>query len=202
MKTNQKENLENENEEFANIVSEYRDGLLLFDLMEDRIWNVTKADSLGLLNFYEAHKANYYDAESINAIVASSPKQSVIKEVSKLLEGNMVLNEIKQKVNRNGQIDVVFTTGIMEASNKLLPEGFKFEKGISKIYKHHDAFVVVLINEVLPKKQKTFEEARGLVVADYQKFKEDNWVSDLREKYSVEINQEVLKKVKSQINKQ
>lgn len=195
----QKDNLEHENEEFANIVSEYRDGLLLFDLMEDRIWKVTKADSLGLMDFYKAHKANYYDAESINAIVASSPKQSVIKEVSKLLEANSALDEIKQKVNSDGQVDVVFTTGIMDASHQMLPEGFIFQKGISKIYKHHDAFVVAFVNEVFPKKQKTFEEARGLVVADYQKYKEDNWVSDLKEKYTVLINQEALNKVKSQI---
>ncbi|MBU3821382.1 peptidylprolyl isomerase [Flavobacteriaceae bacterium XHP0103] len=197
----QEANLENENEEFANIVNEYRDGLLLFDLMENTIWQVTKVDSLGLLEFYETHKANYNAPETIDAIVASSAKQSVIKEVSKLLETNSELDEIKQKVNSNGQVQVVFTTGIMDANHQVLPEGFKFQKGISKLYKHHDAYVVVMVKDVFPKKAKTFEEARGQVVADYQVFKEEKWVDELKSKYTVEINQEALKKVKSQIKK-
>ncbi len=50
------DNLENENQEFSNIVDEYRDGLLLFDLMESEIWNAAKKDSLGLKEFYEKNK--------------------------------------------------------------------------------------------------------------------------------------------------
>ena len=198
----QQDNLENENEEFANIVSEYRDGLLLFDLMENTIWNTAKTDSLELANFYEQHKADYYFAERIDAVVASASKQSVIKEVAKLLEAHVALEEIKKTVNKNGDVEVVFATGVMDASHQALPQGLEFQKGISKIYNHNDAFVVVLVKEVFPKKAKTFEEARGQVVSDYQVYKEEKWVDGLKSKYKVDINQDALKKVKSHIKNQ
>ena len=77
-----------------------------------------------------------------------------------------------------------------------------FKKGISKIYKHHDAFVVVQVNDVLLNRLKTFEEAKGEVISDYQAVKESNWVDELKDKYEVTINYEALIKVKNQIKNQ
>ena len=76
-----------------------------------------------------------------------------------------------------------------------------FKKGISEIHKHNDAFVVVNVKDVLPQEQKTLEEAKGTVISDYQNYKEENWLKDLRGKYNVEVNQDVLEKVKSQLKK-
>ncbi|GAA4235859.1 peptidylprolyl isomerase [Postechiella marina] len=198
----QEDNLENENTEFAYIVNEYRDGLLLFDLMETTIWNSAKNDTLGIQNYYKTNKDNYIWPERVDAIVASSANQNVLKKVSKLLAKNKELSEIKETVNTNGDVNVIFTTGEMEANHQALPNHFKFEKGISKIYKHNDAFIVVKVKEVLPKKQKTLKEAKGLVTSDYQVFKEDNWLKTLRAKYKVEINKEALAKVKQKIKNQ
>src|SRR5690606_6874038 len=61
----QEQNLENDNEEFAQIVNEYRDGLLLFDLMEQQIWNAARTDTTQIKAFYESHKANYFWNERI-----------------------------------------------------------------------------------------------------------------------------------------
>ena len=55
------------------------------------------------------------------------------------------------------------------------------------------------MKDVLPKTQKTFEEAKGAVISDYQTIKEENWLKVLRSKYSVEVNDAVLNEVKSQI---
>ncbi|MGE5943430.1 MAG: peptidylprolyl isomerase, partial [Flavobacteriales bacterium] len=198
----QEANLENENEEFANIVNEYKDGLLLFDLMENTIWNTTNADSLEIQKFYENHKENYFYPERIDAVVASSAKRNVIKKVSELLASNMDLENIKNLVNTNGEVQVLFTSDIMDASHQALPADFQFKKGISKVYKHHDAFVIVQVKDILPKRLKTFEEARGEVISDYQAVKERKWLEQLKAKYKVEVNQESLNKVKSQIKNQ
>src|SRR5690606_15675557 len=128
----QEANLENENEDFANIVSEYRDGLLLFDLMENVIWRTTTSDSLGIQKFYESHKDNYFFPERIDAVVASSAKQNVIKKVAELLKSNMDLESIKNLVNTNGEVQVLFTSDIMDASHQALPNDFEFKKGVSK----------------------------------------------------------------------
>jgi peptidyl-prolyl cis-trans isomerase SurA len=198
----QEENLENESEDFANIVSEYRDGLLLFELMETEIWNTSKTDSLQLQNYYQENKTNYFWNERIDAIVASSSDKSTIKKVKKLLEAGKTPDDIKLEINIEGKINVIFSTGIMEASHQALPIGLTFEKGVSKIFNHNDAFVVVQIKEVLPKALKTYEETKGQVISDYQQYKEEVWLNELKSKYPVVINEPVLNKVKIQIKNQ
>ncbi|PIA82237.1 peptidylprolyl isomerase [Gaetbulibacter sp. 4G1] len=195
----QENHLEEENEEFANIVNEYRDGLLLFDLMETTIWNTAKADSLETQNYYSKNKEKYILPERVDAIVASATKQKTLKRVAKLLQQDMSLEDIKKLVNNNGEVHVVFTSGIMDATHQAFPNKFEFKKGISKIYKHNNAFIVVKVKEVLPEIIKTFEEAKGLIISDYQAYKEKNWVEQLKEKYKIVVNQEALNKVKNQI---
>ena len=195
----QEDNLEFENQEFADIVAEYRDGLLLFDLMESTIWNTAKTDSVEIKNFYNTHKNNYVLAERVDAVVASSAKQKTLKKVSKLLKQGLPLNQIKKLVNSNDKIEVIFTSEIMDATHQALPKPFEFKKGISKVYKHNNAFVMVKVTEVLPKQVKTLEETKGAVISDYQAFKEENWLKELKEKYKLEINKDALKEVKNQI---
>ncbi|MBD0833274.1 peptidylprolyl isomerase [Aestuariibaculum sediminum] len=197
----QEAHLEEEDVEFANIVSEYRDGLLLFDLMEETIWEAAKTDSLGVEDYYNAHKENYMAPEKVDAIVASSAKQKTMKKVSKLMAGGMSVENIKNLVNSNDNIDVIFTEEIMDAGHQALPENFQFKKGISKIYKHNDAFVVVDVKDIIPETQRTLEEAKGMVISDYQVYKEQKWVEALAAKYPVDVNQDVLQKVKTQLTK-
>lgn len=197
----QEDHLEEENEDYAHIVSEYRDGLLLFDLMENTIWNTSKTDSTAIQTYYDAHKTNYMLPKRIDAIVASSAKQKALKKVSKLLSQDMPIDRIKSLVNSNDKVDVIFTSDIMDAEHQALPENFEFKKGISKIHKHNDAFVLVKVKDVLLETQKTFEDAKGAVMSDYQNYKEENWINDLKNKYKVVLNQDVLKAVKSKLKK-
>lgn len=196
----QEQNLINDNKDYAQIVEEYKDGLLLFDLMETEIWNAAKNDTLAVKTFYSKHKQNYFYKKRINAIVASSAKKEDIKKVAKLLKQNQPIEAIKKEVNTNNEIKVSFTSGELNYKHQALPKALKFKKGVSKIYKHNQAYVVVLIKDLLPESQQTFEEAKGKVMSDYQETKEANWLKVLASKYKVEINKDVLAKVKAQIN--
>jgi len=197
----QEDNLEVENEEFANVVAEYRDGLLLFDLMETTIWNTAKSDSLEIEDFYNKHKQNYLFPKRVDAVVAASKDQKTLKKVGKLLEEGMAIDQIKSLINSNDKIDVIFTSDIMDSTHQALPSDFDFKKGISKIYNYNDGFVIVQVKEVLPETQKTLDEAKGLVISDYQAFKEEKWLKELAEKYKVVVNEKALKNVKSQLKK-
>ncbi|RLJ64250.1 peptidyl-prolyl cis-trans isomerase SurA [Lacinutrix venerupis] len=197
----QEENLITENIDYAQIVEEYRDGLLLFDLMETKIWNVSKTDTVALKAYYNAHKNNYFYPERVNAVVASSAKKNIIKKVSKLMSNGGDFETIKNLVNTKNQINVTFSSGEMDKAHQALPKNFIFKEGISKIYKHNETYVVVNVLNILPKSPKTFEEAKGRVTSDYQVFKEENWLKELAAKYTVEINEEVLNKVKQVLKK-
>ncbi|MGJ5641234.1 peptidylprolyl isomerase [Formosa sp. S-31] len=196
----QEENLEHESVDFANIMSEYRDGLLLFDLMETQIWNVANTDTTAIKKYYEANKNKYVWKKRIDAIVASSADKKDIKTVSKLLKKNVPLEEIKNLVNVNDEVHVIFTSGIMEVNHPGLPEHFEFKKGRSKIYDYNEGYIVAEVKQVLPESPKSFEEAKGNVISDFQTEKEDQWIQDLHAKYTVSVNQSVLTQVRNEIN--
>jgi peptidyl-prolyl cis-trans isomerase SurA len=197
----QEENLEFENEDFANILGEYRDGLLLFDLMEKEIWKAAANDSVAVQAYYTVNKENYFFNERVDAVVASSAKKKDISKVSKLLKKGKTIEEIKSAVNTKDQVHVIFTSGLMDAEHQALPKDFSFTKGVSKIFNHNGSYVVVKVNKVLPKAYKTFGEAKGKVSSDFQDEKEKNWLKELENKYKVVIHPEVLTAVKSKLNK-
>ncbi|GGD03130.1 peptidylprolyl isomerase [Hyunsoonleella pacifica] len=200
LKQYQEENLENENEDFAHIFSEYRDGLLLFDLMENTIWKSAKTDSVEVKEFYETHKEKYKWPVRVEAEVASSTNKKIIKKVAKLMGENMSAEDIKALVNTNGKVNVIFTIDTMGTEHQALPKNFDLTKGISKVCKHNNGFVVANVSNVFPEKQKPYEEVKGLVISDYQTHKENLWLEELKNKYKVVINTDVFKKVKADIN--
>jgi peptidyl-prolyl cis-trans isomerase SurA len=185
--------------EFANIVSEYRDGLLLFELMESEIWNAAKKDSLGLKAFYDKNQNNYFLNERIDAIVASSANEEYIAKTHKYLSKGLTEEKIKEALNKKGKINVIFTSGIMDKNHQALPSDIEFKMGVSKIYKNNGSYIVCQVNKILPKEQLSFEDARGRVVTDFQDQKEKSWIQTLRDTYKVVIDKEVLDKIKSQI---
>jgi peptidyl-prolyl cis-trans isomerase SurA len=194
------EHLEEENKDYAHIVKEYRDGLLLFDLMETTIWNVSRTDTLGLKQFYEVNKSSYMWPDRVDAIVASSTNESVIKKVSKFLKKFTSVEKIEGMMNKDDEVNVIFTTGLMDVENQVLPENFELKEGVSEIYKQDDSYIVVKVKGIYHSTQKLLEEAKGQVVSDFQAYKEKEWLEELQNKYKISINNEALNEVKSIIN--
>jgi peptidyl-prolyl cis-trans isomerase SurA len=196
-----RDNLEFENPDFANILNEYREGLLLFDLMDTKIWKAVKKDTVALKKYYEANKSKYVWPERMDAIIITSADEAYVKKAKKALENNQSIDDIKKQLNTNNQQHIIVTSGLMSREDQSLPDSFVFQKGNSDIYKFNNAYHVAQVSKVLPATTKTFEDALGPVISEYQTIYEDNWVKELAKKYKVVINQDVLKKVKSEIYK-
>ncbi|MBT8302929.1 MAG: peptidylprolyl isomerase [Bacteroidia bacterium] len=194
------DNLEEENEEFKIIVEEYRDGLLLFDLMESEVWNAAKKDSVGLQEYFAKNSDNYILPTRIIATVASSNNENVIKKVGKYFEKGWDEDKIKKAVNKKGKLDVIFTMGTMERGHQALPNDVEFKKGVSPVYKHNDGFVVVKVDGIEESRTQSFEEAKGKLNGDFQAQVEIDWLSSLRDKFQVSINSGALQRVKNEIN--
>ncbi|MCK0109095.1 peptidylprolyl isomerase [Flavobacteriaceae bacterium S0825] len=194
------ENLENVNQEFAQILNEYREGLLLFDLMETKIWNATKNDTLGIESYYNKNKQNYKWNTRVEAIVGTASQEDDIKEVVNMLKKGEEVDSIKEKLNTNGKQKVIFTSGTMDADHQALPNNFEFKEGISKVYSQNNVYYVVKVTKLIPESFRTLDEARGMVINDYQQEVEQNWINNLKSKYEVTINKDVLRKVKTQIH--
>ena len=112
---------------------------------------------------------------------------------------NKTVEEIKQEINISDQ-NILVTAGTLSKNTNIIPDDFVMKKGLSNIYKWNKGYHIVLVTEVLPESIKTFEDAKGLVISDYQIIYEKNWMKVLSEKYKVSINQEVLKRTKQQLN--
>lgn len=193
-----RDNLENENPEYAYLLKEYKEGLLLFDLMQDKIWEGAKQDSIGLSNYFKQNSKSYFWPRQIDASVARSSSKVVLKEVKKLLKSGLSTETIAKKLNNQTQ-KVIFTNGLMSSGDIALqsfPDEFVFKKGISKIFKLSDAYSLVFVKSTIPERPKTLEESKGQLISDYQLYIENKWMHQLRTEYPVYVNDAVLENIK------
>lgn len=195
------ENLENEFPDFANVVEEYRDGLLLFDLMEKEIWNKAKQDTIGLKNYYDANKEKYQWKKRGDVLVASSTKEDIVKQARKMIKSGVAVETIKEKLNKNGVVDIMIKQEFFEEGSENFPKGLELKEGLSDVYKDKDHYFVNKVLKVLPQGYKTLDQTRGKVINDYQQYLEDNWVSELKKEFKISVNQDVFARLKAEMKK-
>ena len=194
-----KDQLPFENAEYANVLREYEEGLLLFDIMEEKIWNRAKNDSLGLLEHYKNNASKFISPKNISGTIARSDKKSTLKKVKNLWDKNISNDEVSKVVNAKNQ-NVIFSSGTFEIGSSLLPKNAVFETGVSKIFDLDASYVVLNILNQQPEKVLSFEDARGAVISSYQNLLEQNWIEVLRAKFSFSVNQNVLNELKQKIS--
>jgi peptidyl-prolyl cis-trans isomerase SurA len=195
------DNLENEFPEFANVIEEYRDGLLLFDLMEKEIWDKAKQDTLGLKKYYEANKAKYQWKNRVEVLVASSTKKDMVTSASKLLKNNTTADKIKESLNTKDIVNIMIKEETVEEGTNNFPKNGTNKLGVSDIYQDKEFYFVNKVKKIMPAGAKTLEEARGRVINDYQQYLEDNWVSELKKEFKVSVNQDVFERLKATMKK-
>lgn len=196
-------NLENENKDFAFIYDEYKEGLLLFDLLETKIWNKAKEDSLGQQEYYDSHKEKYQWKRRLDIILTQNTTDDVAQKVQQLLVNGASSDEIKKQFNIDGRTKVMISNGVVEETYNRLPDNFEVKEGVSSIYYDEKTgfYKVILVNEILEPTQKTLDEARGAVINDYQQQLEKDWMSSLRNDRAINVNKKTFKKVKKVIAK-
>ena len=114
------ENLENEFPEFKNVMDEYRDGLLLFDLMEKEIWNRAKNDTIGLQDFFQKNSKNYQWKKRYNVDILSSTDKKIVEKAQKFLAKGKSLDYIKEQLNKDGKVNVMSKSGLYEEDYDVL----------------------------------------------------------------------------------
>jgi peptidyl-prolyl cis-trans isomerase SurA len=195
-----KDNLEKTNSGFAFTLQEYRDGLLLFDLLQDKVWSRAEKDTIGLKDFFDKNQQQYYWEKRGDVIIASCTKNEKAVQVKKYLEEGKEIEEIKKLVNEGATIHVLFTKGVLEADHKKLPKGFVLNKEeVSDVISDDDTnFTVVQIRKIIEAEPMLLEEAKGRVINDFQEYIDREWIKELKQKYPVKVNKKVLKKLLKQ----
>lgn len=192
--------LELENEDYAAVLGEYRDGLLIFDVMEKNIWKEAKNDSVGLEKFYEKNKQDYRWKQRVQTDIYSATSQMNAQRVQKMLNEGKSPEEIKAELNPEGTVNVLFTQGVFEVGEQELPQYLKVQKGVSEIYPSNGSYTVVNILDILPEGIKELEDVKGKVISNYQTEIETKWMNQLHSKYKVDVDNKTLKKLKKRLN--
>lgn len=193
------ENLENEFPEFKNVMDEYRDGLLLFDLMEKEIWNRAKNDTIGLQDFFQKNSKNYQWKKRYNVDILSSTDKKIVEKAQKFLAKGKSLDYIKEQLNKDGKVNVMSKSGLYEEDYDVLSNFQNLFKGVTNIIAKDQYFFVVNVTDTKPAGVKELSECKGKVISDYQQFLENNWVDELKTEFTIKINTDVFSKVKNQL---
>jgi peptidyl-prolyl cis-trans isomerase SurA len=186
--------LEDKYPDFKFLMREYTEGNLLFEVMEKEVWNKAAKDTVGLKAFFEKNRENYLwqpRAELYSYTIQSNDKK-LIDKIYKFAATNSADKLIK-KFNKKNQV-VSFKTDKLEAGDKEL-EGMEFmENAMTKVVADDTGSISKFkkIDRIIQISQKTLEEAKGYVIADYQEYLENNWIKDLKNNYPVRIDNAVF----------
>lgn len=194
-------NLENEHPEFEAVMEEYRDGLLLFELMEKEIWQRAKNDTIGLQSFYETQKNKYQWKTRAEVVLLSSTDKSVVEKAAFQFKKGVSIKNIEEKFNSNGVITLMSSMAIYEEGSVSLPKELPLKEGFSGIIKQGDYYYFAKVNKVIPSGDKSLDECKGKVINDYQQYLEQNWVSELKKEFTIDIHQDIFEKVRIQLKK-
>jgi peptidyl-prolyl cis-trans isomerase SurA len=177
--------------DFKYQLDEFKDGNMLFEIMEKNIWSKASNDSAGLLEFYNQNKNKYYWNESADAILVSCANQNVATAAAKQIAGG----EPWAQVAVENSLQVQADSGRYELDQLPLNKDAKPAEGsLSDIQVNSDgtATFTKIIHLYPANQPRTFEESRGLVINDYQNFLEDKWIAQLKKKYPVVVNEKVF----------
>lgn len=191
-------NLENTNPEYRNLVNEYRDGIMLFEVSSENVWDKASKDKDGLQTYFETNRSKYkWDTPHYKGYIVMATNDS-IAEVAKTylsthkVEADSLQSTLKREFDGKVRADkVVAAKGDNAIVDYVVFEGEKPSNGKSPwiSWFSYEGRMIEAPEEAV--------DARAAVTSDYQQYLENEWVKQLREKYPVVINQEVLKDVKN-----
>jgi peptidyl-prolyl cis-trans isomerase SurA len=186
--------LEKKYPEFANLYREYRDGILLFDLTDQKVWTRAVKDTAGLREFYEKNKNKYLWDERAEVTIYKCLNEKVAKDVRKMLKSGKSEKAITESINKSSQLNVsVDNITYLKGENKTVDDNWKAGVVTDNIRdEKENKTLVVVVDRILPKTPKTLAESRGAVTADYQTYLENEWLAYLKNKYKVKVNEDVL----------
>ena len=178
---------------FNNQMLEFKEGNMLFEIMERLVWNKAATDSIGLQKYYTQHSAGYKWAASADVLLFNSSDSTTAVNAITALHGGKNWRDIIKESNDKIQAD----SGRYEINQLQLPTGSTITPGLisTPVVNSGDnttAFIKVL--RMFPANgQRTFEDAKGLVINDYQLYLEEQWIQQLKKKYPVKVNEVVFK---------
>ncbi len=192
--------LEDKYPELKNLVREYHDGILLFDISVDRVWDKASKDTVGLTRYFEEHKDAYrWDEPRFKGFMIYARDKKTAKRaqtIAKTVPTDSVAKTIRERMNNDSVTIVRVERGLWKKGQN--PAVDKFGLKVKKVdYQASEEFPVVVAVGKKLNNPEAYTDERGKVVTDYQDQLEQAWVDELKKKHTVVINEAVWKELKS-----
>ena len=199
--------LEEKYPEYKAILNEYKEGILLFDITSDNVWNKAIEDTLGLNIYFNLLSYRYTWPERLNATIYNCIDQKTANTVMKNINNqnkklgwkmsntatNYSVDELLILCNTESPLSLqVENNNFIKGENKFIDEVIWKKGNVKQIKLDNDSYVIIEVHDILSSSEKTLDETRGKVISDYQGFLEKIWIFQLRKKYLVDINFKTL----------
>jgi peptidyl-prolyl cis-trans isomerase SurA len=185
--------------DLMNLIREYHDGLLLYEISNRLVWDKAAKDEAGLAAYFKKNKKkyNWSDGPRFKGMAYHVKTQDDVKAVAdcvRKLEFDKWAEALRTTFNADSVIRIRVEKGIFKEGDNALIDSVVFKKDTT-VNHLKDYPIDATFGKLLKKGPEDYTDVRGLVTADYQDVLEREWVADLRRRYPFTVNQEVLKTV-------
>lgn len=181
------------NAEFRYLAQEYREGILVFELTREKVWDKAAMDTLGLKAFFADHRANYQWPERITGSVLSGTDAKSLKKAADLARQGVPVAKIQKVLNVKSEVVSVTDAEKLalgsegkNARQAMLGQ-FTGPDKVKGAFEQNGTWFVLIATERIPAGPKELSECRGQVIADYQKHLESEWMKELATQFPLEM---------------
>jgi peptidyl-prolyl cis-trans isomerase SurA len=175
------------------LITEYHDGILLYEIMTDKVWNKAMKDTVGLRTYFDNNRSKYMWGDRIDAVVYECTDLNIANQVYKMILNDTINSKhVLEVINKDSELNLRVRTNKFDINQTNFLKDQALVNGANKVYEFDGKFYVIKVTKNLPAGNKEFTEAKGSVTSDYQNFLEQQWILELMKKHKIEINQQVL----------
>ncbi|MGB0863775.1 MAG: peptidylprolyl isomerase [Saprospiraceae bacterium] len=180
--------------DFKSLMREYEEGILLFEATNVLVWGKAAKDSIGLQSFYQKNTKNYMWDERVEVTTYAMPNEHPTKLAkARKYAKKKSSDKVLAKINTADLSILTATTSSYEkGQNKDVDELKWKKKYVGANILNGDKVSFLKVEKVVKPQPKSFKDARGYIIADYQEYLEKEWLKELEKEYPLQMNEEVF----------
>ncbi|MCC5937754.1 MAG: peptidylprolyl isomerase [Lunatimonas sp.] len=200
LKAAEEQELLETNADYRLLLQEFREGILLFSLMNDLVWQKGILDSLGQHQYYEANIDRYQWKDRVPALVVTMTQENETQEsnIRRFLSSKRYHADLKYQLEDRwlDEFPLLFTLEdkLVEVPEHPVIKALDLSKPFHDIRQEGKQYFV-LTGERVPAEAKKFEETRGMVIQDYQSYLDEKLIGELRNKFVLRLDEDEKKRV-------
>ena len=188
------EHLEAKYPEFQALMNEYEDGIMLYELNNERVWKKSETDTIGLINFYEQVKEDYMYPVRAHVFTYTLGDQKSYQLFTKLMKKGYGLDDINKKFSKKGWLisgrENYYAQGENKEFDNICPWIILLQQQNLVIEKPEKLqYITVEKTDPTP---RPISEVRGLVISRYQNLLEEQWIKELRQDNRIWIDEDTI----------